>query len=163
SEDESVLASPPEALTLAWKRAECPSTKKVYLYPDPPLTEPELKVLTNLQPEAEFLTPFMKMARKGCPPAIKTIAVSTSVSNDQERFGLSPPPGEAIFDETHTSSLRAGLQTPSGGPLQAIPPRGTNFTLRLFELVRAYSRLTPDLPTGPLKPILNIAPWPLRL
>jgi hypothetical protein len=160
---EIVLASPPEAVMLAWKPAG-PSQTEVYFYPDPPLTAPELAVLKNLRPGADFITPFTRVARKGCPPGIKAIAVSTSVSNDKERFGLARSHEEAIFDEIHAYLLMAGLQIAYGGALQIISPsNGTNFTQRLFELVRAYSRLAPGAGAKPLKPILNLAPWPLRL
>src|SRR5262249_31158035 len=50
-----------------------------------------------------------------------------------------------------------------GGALQSDISRGTNFTHRLFELVRSYSRIAEDAGAGELKPILNFAPWPLRL
>jgi hypothetical protein len=163
AQGDIVLATPPEAVLFAWKRGNTSTDKEIYLYPDPPLTEPELTVLTNLRPGADFVTPFTKMARRGCPPTIKTIALSTSVSNDKERFGLSRSHEEAIFDEVHAYFLVAGIQIAYGGVLQAIPARGTNFTQRLFELVRAYSPLAPAAGRGPLKPILNIAPWPLRL
>lgn len=159
---EIILASPPEAVMLAWKPADASGTE-TYLYPDPPLTKPELTVLTNLRPGAGFLTPFSKIARWRRPERIKALAVSTSVSNDKERFGLSRSHEEAIFDEIHAYFLLAGLQIAYGGALQTDPVRGTNFTLRLFELVRAYSRISADMGAGKLKPILNIAPWPLRL
>src|SRR5262249_29961663 len=54
---EMILASPPEAVMLAWQRAE-PDRVVTYLYPDPPLTAPEMEVLKNLQPKADFVTPF---------------------------------------------------------------------------------------------------------
>jgi hypothetical protein len=159
---ETVVASAPEALTLAWKAAAGSGEEK-FLYPDPPLTKQELDVLNSLRPNAHFLTPFSKIARWKKPDRIQCLAVSTSVSNDKERLGLSRTHEEAIFDEIHGYFLLAGFQIAYGGALQADISKGTNFTHRLFELVRAYSRIAADAGASQLKPILNFAPWPLRL
>ena len=158
---ETILASPPEAVMLAWRRAE-PGRVVTYLYPDPPLTDPELQVLRSLQPGADFVTPFTLLARAGRPRGVERISVSTSASNDKERYGLSRSHEEAIFDELHAYFLMAGLQIAYGGALQGAPAKATNFTQRLFAMIRAYSLLAVTRGGG-LKPILNIAPWPLRL
>jgi SLOG cluster2 len=160
--DEIVVASSPEVLTLAWQ-ASAGSEPEKFLYPDPPLTEHELGALRNLRPNATFLTPLSKVAQWKKPEGVHCLAISTSVSSDKERFGLSRAHEEAIFDEIHGYFLLAGLQIAYGGALQPDITRGTNFTHRLFELVRGYSRIAADAGAGQLKPILNFAPWPLRL
>ena len=162
STGETVVPSAPEALTLAWN-APAGSGEQRFLYPDPPLTKQELAVLKSLRPNATFLTPFSKVAQWKKPDNIQCIAVSTSVSNDKERLGLSRTHEEAIFDEIHGYFLLAGLQIAYGGALNFDISKGTNFTHRLFELVRAYSRIAADAGVTELRPILNLAPWPLRL
>jgi hypothetical protein len=160
---ETVVASAPEALLLAWHGVSDGGVK--LLYPDPPLTKPELAVLTQLRSkDLSLTTPLTKLAEwrhSAKPPGLKCIAVSTSVSHDKRRWGLTAQHEESIFDELHGYLLMAGLQIAYGGALKI--EQGSNFTLRLFELVRSYSTLADDAGAGPLKPIVNYAPWPLRL
>lgn len=157
---ETAVAVPPEVLSLAWQAASESGGR--FLYPDPPLPQLELDLVRTLRPGAEFLTPLTKVARAR-PGAGRCLAVSTSVADDKERLGLSKAHEEEAFDEIHGYFLLAGLRIAYGGALQADISRGTNFTHRLFELVRAYSRLAEDAAAGPVAPVLNVAPWPLRL
>ena len=115
------------------------------------------------RPNAEFLTPLSKLARTKLPASVRSIAVSTSASNDKQRLGLSKTHEDGIFDEIHLYFLLAGLQISYGGALQPDITKGTNFTHRLFELVRGYSPLARAAGATGLKPIVNFAPWPLRL
>ncbi|MFA6015669.1 MAG: TIR domain-containing protein [Gallionellaceae bacterium] len=161
--DEVVLPSAPEALTLAHECGNADS-EKTFLYPDPPLGREELEVLQQLRPRAHFLTPLTKVARLVLPEHISTITVSISESDDLHLYGLSQKHFETLTDEIHLYLLLAGLQIAYGGALKGDFSRASNFTLRLFELVRTYSKLAEGVQAAPIKgAILNIAPWPLWL
>lgn len=161
--DEVVLATAPEALTLANKYTE-ETAEITFLYPDPPLGREELQVLNHLRPKGRFLTPLTKLARWMRPADIQTITISISESDDIRKFGLSSEHFDTLSDELHLYLILAGLKIGYGGALKGDFPPTSNFTLRLFELVRAYSKLAEGVNSEPLKgAILNIAPWPLRL
>lgn len=161
SDGEIVVASAPEALSLAWQVTSDQPAR--ILYPDPPLAKAELEVLHQLRPNAVFKTPLSKLAEWQKPAGLNCIAVSTSVSSDKRRLGLTKQHEESLFDELHGYLLLAGLQIGYGGAVSANFQSATNFTLRLFELVRSYSTLAANASTSPLPPIVNFAPWPLRL
>lgn len=161
--DEVVLPNAPEALTLAH---ECGNTDAeiTFLYPDPPIGREELEVLQQLRPKAHFLTPLTKIARLALPEHITTITISISESDDLCRYGLSQKHFETLTDEIHLYLLLAGLKVVYGGALKGDFSQASNFTLRLFELVRTYSKLAEGVQAAPLKEaILNVAPWPLWL
>lgn len=161
--DEVILPAAPEALTLAY---ECNNTdtEKTFLYPDPPLGREELEVLQQLRPKAHFLTPLTKVARLVLPEHITTISISISESDDLLCYGLSQKHFETLTDEIHLYLLLAGLKVVYGGALKGDFSQASNFTLRLFELVRTYSKLAEGVQAAPLKKaILNVAPWPLWL
>ncbi|RKT46639.1 TIR domain-containing protein [Thiocapsa rosea] len=161
--DEVVLPAPPEAVTLAYPRLG-EKKGKVFLYPDPPLGREELELLQRLRPKLSFVTPLTKIAQWPRPKWIDTITVSISESDDLRRYGLSTEHFDTLSDEIHLYLLLAGLKIAYGGALQADFTKGSNFTLRLFELVRAYSGLAEGVGSKPLKEaILNVAPWPLYL
>ena len=154
-----ILPTTPEAITLVHYPAP-PTGKQVFVYPDPPLNEAERNVLTALR-NADFVTPLTKLARLPRPASMKTIAVSISDSAELAKFGLCSLHEQTLTDELHLSLLMAGLQIAYGGRLD--PPKAgptNNFTMRLFDLVRAYSGLAKQAGTT-LAPILNIPPWPL--
>lgn len=161
--EEVVLAAAPEALTLANEYTE-EKEEITFLYPDPPLGREELQVLQHLRPKGRFLTPLTKLASWKRPVDIKTITVSISESGDIRTYGLSREHFDTLSDEIHLYLLLAGLKIAYGGALKGNFPATSNVTLRLFELVRSYSKLAEGVNTGPLKgAILNVAPWPLRL
>ncbi len=161
--DECVLPAAPEALTLATACADV-DRAKTFLYPDPPLGREELQVLQQLRPRARFLTPLTKVARWQRPAPIDTVAVSISDSDDARRYGLSTEHFATLTDEIHLYLLLAGLKIAYGGALKGSFSGAPNFTLRLFELVRAYSKLAQGAEASPLEgAVLNVAPWPLRL
>ena len=162
TEGEIVLASAPEALSLAWHKNETLDAPQRFLYPDPPLTRDEVKILEELRPGAIFTTPLSKIARSSKSSGIGRIAVSTSVSDDKQRSGLSPLHEESIFDEIHGYLLLAGLQIGYGGALQGDLAKGSNFTVRLFELVGGYGTIAENAGGAALQPIVNIAPWPVH-
>jgi hypothetical protein len=160
---EIVLPAAPEALTLANQCGE-EAGEMTFLYPDPPLGREELEVLERLRPKASFLTPLTKLARRGRPANIETVAVSISGSDDIVRYGLSKEHFETLSDEIHLYLLLAGLKIAYGGALKGSFTGTSNFTVRLFELVRAYSKLAQGVSAPPLEgAVLNVAPWPLRL
>lgn len=160
---ECVLPAAPEALILATECVEVDS-ERTFLYPDPPLGREELQVLQQLRPKVHFLTPLTKVARWQRPAAINTIAVSISDSDDARKYGLSPQHFETLTDEIHLYLLLAGLKIAYGGALKGSFSGAPNFTVRLFELVRAYSKLAHGADASPLEgAVLNVAPWPLRL
>jgi hypothetical protein len=162
-EGEVVLPAPPEAVTLAHCCSD-ESTEKVFLYPDPPIGREELEILQQLRPHAHFITPLTKIARWPRPSGAETITVSISESDDARRYGLSKDHFDTLTDEIHLYLLLAGLKIAYGGGLKGDSSIGSNFTLRLFELVRAYSKLAEGVNSRHLKEaILNIAPWPLYL
>jgi hypothetical protein len=121
-------------------------------------------VLQRLRPKARFLTPLTKLTQWHRPSQVATIAVSISESDDIRRYGLSPDHFATLSDEIHLYLLLAGLKIAYGGALKGDFSQASNFTLRLFELVRAYSKLAEGVNAKPLKgAILNGAPWPLWL
>jgi len=138
--------------------------KKTFLYPDPPLGREELDVLRKLRPNARFITPLTRVAERYRANRGDVVGVSISVSNDPERYGLSAAHQDTLSDEVHLYLLAAGLRIAYGGALQGNLGVATNFTLRLFELVRGYSPLLKSAlgPDG-LAPILNFPPWPVVL
>jgi hypothetical protein len=160
---EIVVPSSPEALTLANEYAD-ESAERVFLYPDPPLGREELQVLHRLRPKASFLTPLTKLAASKRITKAETISVSISDSGDFQKYGLSKEHFETLTDEIHLYLLLAGLKIAYGGALKGVFTAESNFTLRLFDLVRTYSKLAQGVNAPPLEgAILNIAPWPLRL
>lgn len=160
--DDHILSAPPEALILAAEpEGELPKT---YLYPDPPLGREELEVLHRLRPKVHFITPLTRLAARSKPKAVETICVGISESGDAGHYGLSDSHIASLCDEIHLYLLLAGLKIAYGGALMGDFSKGSNFTLRLFELVRGYSKLADGVNAPPLKDaILNVAPWPLRL
>lgn len=160
---EVVLPVAPEALTLANQCSDV-QTEKTFLYPDPPLGREELQVLQQLRPMARFITPMTKVAQWPRPGHIATLTVSISESDDVRKYGLSKEHFDTLTDEVHLYMLLAGLKIAYGGALKGDFSRASNFTLRLFELVLAYSKLAEGVNAPPLdQAILNVAPWPLWL
>lgn len=163
---EVVLANAPEAITLANEHNDF-QREKIFLYPDPPLGREELQVLQQLRPNAQFLTPLTKVARfsQGRQASkVQIIAVSISESDDVKKYGLSPDHFNTLTDEIHLYLLLAGLKIAYGGALKGGFTEASNFTLRLFELVRTYWKLAEGVQAQPLNgAIVNVAPWPLWL
>jgi hypothetical protein len=159
---ECVLPAAPEAVLLAYMHSQ-PHEAKTFLYPDPPLGREELEVLTTLRPHARFVTPLTKIAQWPRPAHIDVVAVSISASNDPERYGVSAQHQRTLADEIHLYLLLAGLRIAYGGALKGDFGSASNFTLALFELVRGYAKLADAVHARRFHPIVNHAPWPLRL
>ena len=158
-----VVASPPEALTLT-QPALSKGAPATVLYPDPPLGREELEVLVQLRPNCTFVTPLTRLAQMPRPAHVSRITVSISESEDIARFGMSAAHFATLTDEIHLYLLLAGLKIAYGGALKGSMTAASNFTLRLFDLVRGYSKLAESVSAPPLRgAVMNVAPWPLRL
>ena len=159
---EKVLAAPPEAFNLATTDGVAPA---IYLYPDPPLGREELEILQALSPTSSFITPLTRLASNShLSETGQIIAVSISESDDIARYGLSDRLFATLADEIHLYLLMAGLKIAYGGALKGDFSSGSNFTLRLFDLVSSYSKLAEGVRAKPLvNAVFNIAPWPLYL
>lgn len=161
------LSTAPELLLLAsdpmHERLMSSTNEVRFVYPDPPLSSEELTVLNRLIPNGKFETPLSQIASNPLPEAVRKIAVSISdVSpEDLRRNGLSLRHFEMMTDELHLYLLLAGAQIGYGGALSGPMTTGSNFTLRLFELVRGYSSLAKNAADKHLEPIINSPPWPL--
>ncbi len=154
------LATAPEALTIAHCCTEFES--RCFVYPDPPLGSPELTVLQKLVSNAEFTTPLTLLAQKSQLDG-QLVAVSISNSNDLAANGLCSYHEQTLADEICLYLLLSGCRIAYGGGLSPERHNASNFTLRLFEIVRAYSSLSHAVTGKGLLPIANYAPWPLRL
>lgn len=159
--DDIVLAAPPEAFNLS----AYANKKGQFLYPDPPLGREELEILNALDSSRLFTTPLTRLASSiNLPHAGWRVATSISESDDIESYGLSNRLFLTLSDELHLYLLLAGLKITYGGALKGGHSDGANFTLRLFEIVRSYSRLAEGVGAPPLTDAIhNIAPWPLHL
>ena len=160
--DEIVLASAPEAISLAWDESDS-DTPQRFIYPDPPVAKQELGILNGLRANATFVTPLTKLANAGLPKGISAVAVSISESGDLARHGISQKQEGVLVDEIHLYLLVAGLQIAYGGGLSGNFDRASNFTLRLFGLVEGYSEVALRAGSEGLRPIINYPPWPLHI
>jgi len=155
--DEVPLASPPEAATLAYRNA------KKFVYPDPPLTEAEHALIKELRPDAEFLTPLIKLA-KGQQPDKTVLAVSAGNSSDLARYGLTKHHEKTLEEELYLYLITSGFQIAYGGALQGDYSKANgNFTKMLFEIDRNYSDLVRQAGANRVEAIVNYAPWPLHV
>jgi hypothetical protein len=126
---------------------------------DRPLTGLEIVSLKKLLETDDLsLIELVQKVRTLAP----AVAVSISNSGDLARFGLSEAHERSLSDRIHLHLLAAGCQIVYGGSLEASVDGAPNFTDRLFELVRDNARLA-ESRGARLAPILNYAPWPLRL
>ena len=57
-----ILSSPPELLTLLEKSVETKTKGKIVIYPDPPLTAEEMKLLNEVSDDYAYLTPTLLLA-----------------------------------------------------------------------------------------------------
>lgn len=162
--DEHVLSTTPELVTLAYQNAARDGSDETgFVYPDPPLSGEELEVLAFQFPTLQFKTPLSKLTEQPLPESVRHIAVSISdvSKEDLKKHGLTQMHFEMMSDELHLYLLLAGAQIGYGGALKGDMTKASNFTLRLFEIVRGYSSLARDVGTTGLLPIVNYPPWPL--
>lgn len=112
-------------------------------------------------PGATFTTPLTMLAQN-CRMDGRLIGLSISDSGDVRSHGLCELHEQTLADEVCLYFLLAGCQIAYGGALTPQIQVASNFTIRLFELVRGYSDLAKAATGGRLHPIVNYAPWPLR-
>ncbi len=138
--------------------------RRPFCTPIRPWAAKNCRCCSSCAPRPVSSPPLTKLARWPRPSPIETITVSISESDDVRKYGLSPEHFDTLTDEIHLYLLLAGLKIAYGGALQGSLSGTSNFTLRLFELVRTYSKLAEGVNAKPLKKaILNVAPWPLWL
>jgi SLOG cluster2/Patatin-like phospholipase/TIR domain len=150
------LPYPPEPLTLAdLKLAPSPATR--FAYPEPPLSQGELKHLRALDDQFTFDTPLLlaTRAKSGDGPGAapldpvpqlngKTVGLSLGNSPDLSPAGM----GDEHLNEAAVAFARyllvCGADLVYGGIPRLDAPAGTapppNFLLLLLDLVRAYNR-----------------------
>ena len=138
-----VLNSEPELATLIGQQ------DKTILYPDPPLGNEELELITQSNVKVE--TPLQRYARNRFLKGTK-IAVSLSESGDFRNYGLSTDHFDQVAIEICRYLLLAGATLCYGGHLGS-----EGYTQALFELVRTY-----PLPgIEPVERVVNYRGWPL--
>ncbi len=164
--EAELLARPPELLTLLYGRQQGSrgsAAHRITLYPDPPLGEEELEVLSLLEPETVWITPtilplFRKPARApqdtaGLPRPLAgiTVGLSISISPDLERLGFSESHLRQALLDLARYLLAAGATLSYGGNF-----RENSYTEALIDLVRAHHRAG----DSQWKPIRNYLAWP---
>ena len=138
-----VLNSEPELATLIGQQ------DKTILYPDPPLGNEELELITQSNVKVE--TPLQRYARNRFLKGTK-IAVSLSESSDIRKYGPSTEHFDQVAIEICRYLLLAGATLCYGGHLGS-----EGYTQALFELVRTY-----PLPgIEPVERVVNYRGWPL--
>lgn len=127
---ETLLLSPPELFTLVGNE------KKEYVYPDPPLSEGELKRL--VKSGATVKTPLQRFAQDQ-PFKGQRILLSLSESTDIDQFGMGLAHLKQAMVELSRYLLFAGATLCYGGHLA----KG-GYTQALFELVKSHP--LPNIP-----------------
>lgn len=151
-----VLDVAPEAAHVAFTAGS-----GTFLYPDPPVGRDEQRLLHQLLPNAEFVTPMIRFAHARRSRPLATFAVSISESGELAKHGLTELHQRQLTDEVHLYLLLAGIQIVYGGRLD--PDHlddPDNFTRRLFNLVADYWDVARNAEAA-IVPILNVSPWPL--
>jgi len=145
-----VLPRPPELITFRSARSS-----RVLLYPDPPLGDEEVELLTDHQPRTRLLTPTLMAVRddKGRPLRLDGVVVGISV-------GTEPAVREHGCTDAHLQDatlqfvrylLACGGTFAHGGDL-----RERGYTQRFMQLVRQYNR------AGEEARLLSFLSWPWK-
>lgn len=143
--DDRILARPPELLSLlAMKGA------KAVLYPDPPLGQEELGLLSAV--DVPTTTPLSRLASER-PLKGTRIALSMSESTDLQRFGFDELHFRDAMVELSRYLLLKGATLVYGGHLG-----DEGYTQVLFELVRTHHSLEG---VERIERIVNMVGWPL--
>ncbi len=167
SENDVVIGTPPEALTLAHLSA---GTRRVW-YPDPPLGREELERLQIGvgKEHVDLTTPLSALARWPRPPSIQTVAVSLSNAPDAADYGGGPEHLGTFADDLVLYLMIAGLRVAYGGAFGHDALReGTvegddiNYIERLLAMVRSHSILLNEVRALPPAPIENWVAWPIH-
>jgi hypothetical protein len=142
---DEILSSAPELSVLVG------NSGKTFLYPDPPLGEEELSLLSKSGAKVE--TPLQRFA-KNQPLANRKIALSLSESSELRHYGFDIKHFDQIAIEISRYLLLAGATLCYGGHLGK-----QGYTQALFELVRSY----PVQSIRPDERIINFVGWPQPL
>jgi hypothetical protein len=138
--DVQVLPRPPELSTLLVGRHEGSHGPRTLLYPDPPMGDAELELMTEGAPQARLVTPTLlagQAAGSSGQPVLRgwTIGLSISESPDLPRFGLATAHLVDAMVEFARYLLASGATLAYGGDLRA-----GGFTEVLLELVRNHGK-----------------------
>ncbi len=154
------LGSAPEALDFAHR-----PRIRTFVYPDPPLPDEERAVLASLSRGRSLLTPLGRIVRAGVPGHVQEVVVSVSSPGDVVLFerGFVAHHVDALTDKLHLGVLLAGLRIIYGGMLNYTSAGQSNFTQRLFDVVRRYGDLANILGRRWNAPVVNFPPWPMHL
>lgn len=123
-----------------------PARRETVMYPDPPLSTPEVEVMSHLFPDLSFITPT---TAEGRTLGGLKVALSLSESDDALALGQSRLHLLAAMIEVARAILSRGGVIAYGGDLRKREEYG--FTRQLFQLVHAYK----DLKRPPLERIWN--------
>lgn len=140
AQTRAVLAHPPELVT----------AQPRLLYPDPPLGEEELDLLSDSGVDAT--TPLQVFAQRHSL-AGRVVAVSTSPSDDLAQWGVSDRHQDTAVTEVSRYLLIAGAQLAYGGHLSE-----NSKTFTLFDLITQHLPYTaaPDV-------VRSYVGWPIPL
>ena len=145
-----VLPRPPELMTFRRARGS-----RVLLYPDPPLGDEEVELLTDHQPRTRLLTPTLMAVRddKGRPLRLDGVVVGISVGDEPavREHGCTD---EHLLDATLQFVrylLACGGTFAHGGDL-----RENGYTQQFMQLVRQHNR------AGEEARLLSFLSWPWK-
>ncbi|MFH1463866.1 MAG: TIR domain-containing protein [Pseudomonadota bacterium] len=139
------------ALPTTPELAQVAGQGRTFLYPDPPLGDVELTLLSDAG--CTVVTPLTRAAREERSLVHQVVGLSMSESPDAELRGMTNRAFEHAQAEISRHLLARGATLAYGGHLGA-----KGYTLRLFELVRAHHGQA-TLP--PIERIRNYYGWPL--
>ena len=148
-----VLSRPPELCTVV--RGLPPSrSRSVLVYPDPPLSDEEVKLLAAANKRRQPITPTALAAPRRTFARVKgkIVALSIGDSPDLEKAGWHRAHVDDVFVEFARHLLVAGARLAYGGDL-----RERGFTSVLFDLVRHHDKAGA---TGRLQSYIS---WPIHL
>lgn len=158
AEQDQVLGSPPEAITLAAASVN----SACLLYPDPPLGREEVEQILKVQPGLTMETPLQRLARQEPPRHLGPVALSLSDATDAIRYGGSGSHLDVMVHDLTLYLLLSGLRLVYGGVLGYSSGEGrrdVDYVDQLMNLVKSYSPLAPRVGRQ-LGPVENWLPWP---
>jgi hypothetical protein len=140
----TVLSRPPELLTLLSLKKE---SSAYIVYPDPPLSDEELDILTRYIGEPKFITPSVLPLIDKSNKEIENfydflkginIGISISESDDISRYGYEHVHLQNAIVEMARYLLASGSTLAYGGDVRYDP--NFNFADILFQLTRTYNK-----------------------
>lgn len=147
-----ILPRRPELLDVV-RRSGDGGTRRLIVYPDPPMAEPESALLRSARPDLRIVTPSTMLGRASLaadptpPLAGCTVAMSLSTAEDAAPLGAVRGGGdgltgahlEGVLYTIVMTTLHAGAQIAYGGDFRSSAKGG--YAARLSELHRARRRL----------------------